>query len=140
MAVLDPRHIHEHLMVLGCLHGASPREHSCYLGRRIRLPLRPPVRQMRTRVENIFSELRCAIPKLDKQEACRNSWISAEAWIIVNKRVSMRQEPGQDQRRLRRLGRAIWEAMKEDRRRREVTAGEDVEILLRGDLLLPHKV
>ena len=52
----------------------------------------------------------------------------------------MRQEPGQEQRRLRRLGHAIWEAMKEDRRRREVTVGEDVEILLRGDLLLPHKV
>ena len=64
-----------------------------------------------------------------------------EMWRLVNKRVSTRREPGQEQRRLRRLGRAIQAALKEDRRRREATEVEnvDVEGLLGRDPPLPHK-
>ena len=45
VAVRDPRHNSDHFMVVGCPREASPREHSCYLGLRTRLLLRPPGRQ-----------------------------------------------------------------------------------------------
>ena len=66
VAVWDPRHHSDHLMVVGILHGASRREQSKYLGIRTRLPLRPPRRQTRMRAEKIFSELQRAIPKQEK--------------------------------------------------------------------------
>ena len=121
--------------------GTSLRERSIYLGRRMHLLLHPSGRQMRTRAENIFAELRRAVTKPDKQVAHHNSWILMEMWRLVNKRVSTRREPGQEQRRLRRLGRAIQAALKEDRRRREATEVEnvDVEGLLGRDPPLPHK-
>ena len=92
---------------------------------------------MRTRADNIFSELRRAIPKPDKWAARHNTWISEVMWILVDDRVSGRQEPGRDQMQIRRLGWAIREALKEDRQRRAETAGEDVERLLTGDPPLP---
>ena len=39
VSVWDPRHNSDHYMVLGCLHRASLREHSRFLGGRKRLPL-----------------------------------------------------------------------------------------------------
>ena len=96
VAVWDPRHNSDHFMVMGCLRGASPREHYRYLGSRKRLPLLPPVRQTRTQADKIFSELQRAVPKSDKQTARHNTWISAETWRLVDERFSMQQEPGQD--------------------------------------------
>ena len=108
-----------------------------YLGRRMRLLLHLPRLLTRIQEEKIFVDLRRAIPKSDKWALGHNSWISAEALILIDKRVYMRQEPWQDQRRLRRLGRAIWVALKDDKRRRAAKVGEDVERLLRGDTPLP---
>ena len=73
MAVWDPMHNSNHFMVVGSLCGASLREHYRYLGIRTRLPLRLTGRQMRTRADKIFSELRRAFPKPDKQAARHNS-------------------------------------------------------------------
>ena len=42
VSVQDPRHNSDHCLVLGCLQSAPLREHSKYLRRRKRLPLRPP--------------------------------------------------------------------------------------------------
>ena len=67
VAVWYPRHNSDHLMAVGCLSGASPREHSHYLGGRTRLPLRPPGRQTRRRAENLFAELRRTVPEPYKQ-------------------------------------------------------------------------
>ena len=53
-------------------------------------------------------------------------WILAETWRLVDERVSARQEPGRDHRRLRRLGQSIRAYLKEDRIRRVVTVLEDV--------------
>ena len=54
VAARDPRHNSNHCMVVGSLHGSSPREHSDFLGSSTCLPLRPPGRQTRTRVTNYF--------------------------------------------------------------------------------------
>ena len=133
MDVQDPMHNSDHFMIVGSLHGASPREQSNYLGSRTRLPLRPPIRQTRMQADELFDNLWWAVPKLDKRLARHNSWISAETWRLVNKRVSTRREPGRDQRRLRRFWRAIRDSLKEDRRQRVNTEGEAVESLLTGD-------
>ena len=133
VAVQDPRQNSDHLMILGCLCGASPREHLRYLDFRMRLLLRPTGRQTRTQAENIFAELWRAVPKPEKWAARRNLWILAETRRIINKRVSARREPGRYQRGIRRLGRAIQATLKEDRRRWASLVGYDADRLLSRD-------
>ena len=91
VAFRDPRHNSDHFIVLGCLYVSSLREQSCYLGRRTRLPLRPPGRQTRTRADMLFAELRCAIPNPDKQALRYKSWILAETWRLLDQRFSARR-------------------------------------------------
>ena len=98
----------------------------------MRLPLRSPARQTRMQADKIFAELKRAVPKTDKGVAHHNSWIFKAAWRLVDERVFARREPGRDQVRIIRLGRAIRAALKEDRKRWAETAGEDVERLLTG--------
>ena len=93
-----PRHNSDHFMVVGCLCGASLREHSCYLRHSTRLPICPPGRQTRTQADKLFAELRRAVLKLDKQAARHNSWILEEMWRLVDELVSARREPGRYQR------------------------------------------
>ena len=112
--VRDLQHTSNHCMVLGCLRGASPREHSHYLRGRTRLPLRPPGRQTRIRADKIFAELRHAISKPDERSAFHNALIYESTWRLVDKRVSTRQEPGRDQAQIRRLGQEIMAAQKYD--------------------------
>ena len=121
----------------GVLCGAFPRDHSHYLGRRTRLPLCPPGIQTRTQSYKIFTELRHALPTPDKWAARHNAWFSEATWILVNKTVCVRQEPGRDQARIRKLGRPTRTAMKEDRSRRAERVGENLEQLLTRDPLPP---
>ena len=76
--------------------------------------------------DKIFDDLRLAVPKPDKQAACHNLWILVETWRLVDKRVSTRREPGQDQRQLKRLGRAIQAYLKADSQLQVMTEGEEV--------------
>ena len=122
VAVQEPRHNYDHFMVMGCLCGASPRETLLTSGAG-HTPFTPPGRQIRTRADKLFAKLWRAVPKTDKRTVQHNSWIAAETWRLINKRVSTRREPGRDQRRLRRLGRAIRELLKEDRPRQVTAAG-----------------
>ena len=69
VAVRDLSHNSDHLMALGCLHRTSPRENLHYLRRRTRLPLHPPGRQMRTRVER--SLLSCGTPSQSRTNGWR---------------------------------------------------------------------
>ena len=84
VAIQDPRNNSDHYMVLGCLRGASPREHTHYLEHRTRLPLHPPGRQMRTQADNIFAEMRGAVLKPEKQAARHNAWISEASWRLFD--------------------------------------------------------
>ena len=78
MAVRYPRHNSDHFMFVGGLRRASLREHPRYLGSRTRLPVRLPGRQKKTQADKLFTELRRAVTKPDKQTARHNLWISAE--------------------------------------------------------------
>ena len=75
VAVRDPRHNSDHLMVVGSLRGAFPREHYHYLRSRTLLPLHPPGFQTRIQAEKMFTELRHAVPKTDKRRESHNLWI-----------------------------------------------------------------
>ena len=90
VSVRYPRHNSDHYLVLGCLHIASLKEHTQYLGGRKRLPLRPPTKP--TREDKIFAALRRAVPKAQAREARRNEWISAATWRLVNERISARRD------------------------------------------------
>ena len=103
----------------------------------MRLPLLPPGRQTRTRVENIFVELRRDVPNQEKRAARHNAWISEVTWRLINETVSARREPGIYQALIRQMGRAIRAELKDERRRWADTAGDDVERLLTGDPPLP---
>ena len=75
-----------------------------------------------TREDNLFGDIRWAVPKLHKREKHRNAWISDETWRLSDKRVSARR--GTSVRaRLQILGRAIREILMGDWKRRVEDAG-----------------
>ena len=71
VSVRDPQHNSDHYMVLGCLPSASLTEHKRYLGGRKRWPVRLPSKP--TRVDQLFTALRRAVPKAGPREARRNA-------------------------------------------------------------------
>ena len=74
--------------------------------------------------------LRKAVPKPQEQEARKNAWISEATWRIVDERVSARRDTTKYHYLIPRLGRAIVESLKVNRRRRAEEAGAEVEALL----------
>ena len=124
----DPRHNSDHYMVLGCLHSASLKEHTIYLGGRNNLPLFLLTEP--TREDTIFAALRRAVTKPRAREARKNAWVLVTTWRLFNKIVSARQDLAKYQAIILRLGRAIRESLKTDRKRREEEAGEGLETLL----------
>ena len=94
------------------------------------MPLQPP--NAPTREDELFRDLRRAVPKPHERDKHRNAWISEETWRIADKRVSAKRGT-RVRARLRRLGRAFRASLKGDRKRRVEDAGKDVEALLGGD-------
>ena len=128
VSVRDTRHNSDHCMVLGFLHSASLREHTRYLGVCKRLPLLPPTAP--TREDRIFAALWRAALKPRAWEARKNAWISLTTWILIDERVSVRQDIAKDQALIRMLGCAIKAILREDRKWRAEEAGAEVEALL----------
>ena len=94
------------------------------------MPLQPP--KDPTREDEIFGDLRRAVPKPHEREKHRNAWISDKTCRITDKRFLARRG-ARVRARLRRLGRAVRASPKVDRRRRVEDAGKDVEALLGED-------
>ena len=90
VAIWDPGHNFDHLMVMGCLCGTSPRENLRYLRQRTRLLLQLPGYQTRTWADKIFVKLRRAVTKPDKRAVRLNLWILEETWRIIDEIVSVR--------------------------------------------------
>ena len=67
MAFQHTQHNSNLFMVMVYLRGAFPKEHSRYLGQQTCLPIKLLVRQMRTRLDNIFTKLWSMVPKTDKK-------------------------------------------------------------------------
>ena len=107
-------------MVLGCLRSNPLREHTKYLGRRMRLPLCPLTNS--TREDRIFAALQMAIPK-PKARECR----------LIAERVSAYRDSARDQAHIRRPGCTINASLKEDMRKRTEEAGEEVERFIGAD-------
>ena len=91
------------------------------------MPLQPPKEP--TREDELFRDLRWAVPKPHEREKHRNAWISDETWRLTDKRFSAKRGT-RVRARLRRLGRAVGESLKGDRRLKVEDAGKDVEALL----------
>ena len=131
VTVRDPRHNSDHYMVLGCLPSAPLLETKRYLEGRKRWPVRPPEKPLRT--DELFADLRRAVPRTKPQEARRNAWISAETWRLIDKRVSARPDQRYGTLYRRRLGKAVQASLAADRRRRFEEAGAEVEALVKAD-------
>ena len=82
------------------------------------------------REDGIFADLQRAVPKLQAQDARENAWIPEATWRLVDKRVSMSRNPAKDQSLIQRLGRAIAESLKGDKKWRAEEAGAEVDTLL----------
>ena len=121
----DPRYNTDHYTILGCLRSATLREHTQYLRRRKWSPLCLPGAP--TREEQLFADLRQAIPKPPVREQRHNSWISAAMWRLINMIVSVHRETDRDQRRLHGLGRQIRASLQEDRCCRAESAGTAID-------------
>ena len=130
VAVRDPHHNSDHYMVMGLLRCRTGREHVKYIAGRRRVPMKPPRRP--TREDELFGDIRRAVPKPQPREQHRNVWISEETWRLVDERVTMRRKP-RARTGMRRLGRALQASLKGDRRRRVEEAGSEVETLLKED-------
>ena len=90
VSVLYPMHNSDHYMVLGCLHSASLKEHSRYLGGRKKPTLCPLTKPMRQ--DTISAALQRAVTKPRAQKAQKNAWILAATWRIADERVSARRD------------------------------------------------
>ena len=71
MSVRDPRHNSDYYMIFGCLHIATLRDNTKYLGRLTRVPFRPPTASIIE--ECLFSDLQQAIPNPKARESDKNS-------------------------------------------------------------------
>ena len=76
VAIRDPRHNSDHYMVVGHLRSGTAQEHARYIRGRRKMPLQPP--KDPTREDELFGDLRRAVPKPHEREKHRNAWISEE--------------------------------------------------------------
>ena len=74
LSIQDPIHNSDHYLVLGYLCSSTLREKSEYVGRRKKIPLRPPTTPMRK--DGFFADLQRAVPKPKAWDARKNAWIS----------------------------------------------------------------
>ena len=116
-------------LVLGCLCRVVPAAHSCYLGRRKRFPIRPLATP--DRVDHMFAELWCAIPRPPWREHHCQAWISPEIWSLIGTSIEARRR--KYQRSSRELIRAINSGIQEVRCRRSTKTGSTVDSLLVSD-------
>ena len=72
-------------LVLVFLRGAAYVEHSHYLGKRKRFPLKPP--KTLGGFNSLFSELRGEIPKPSWPERSRQGWIFPETWHLIDTKI-----------------------------------------------------
>ena len=93
------------------------------------MPLQPPKEP--TSEDELFGDLRWAVPKPHEQEKHRNAWIFEETWILADERVSAKRGM-RVQAILRRLGQAFRASLKGDRKRRVEDVGKYLEALLGG--------
>ena len=112
------------------MRSATARDHARYIKGRRKMPLKPPSEP--TKEDELFGDLRRAVPKPHERDKHKNAWISDKTWRLVDERISARRG-ARVRDRIRRLGRAIRESLKGDRKRRVEAAGTDVEALLGGD-------
>ena len=114
---------------MGCLHGAAPDAHLCYLGRRTRFPIRPPTTPDKS--YHIFAKIQWEIPRPLRQEIHCQAWISPETWSLIGNRIESRQQ--KDQWSSWALGRSIKAGLQGGRRRQADELGSAVESLLTSD-------
>ena len=89
ISIQDPWKKLDHYLILGFPKGATLTEHSHYLGKRTRTPLHSldtPARE-----DQIFVELRKAVPKQKAWEARGNTWILEATCRLIYTRVSVLQ-------------------------------------------------
>ena len=89
VAVRDPRHNSDHYMVVGHLRSKTAREHARYIKGRRKMPLQPP--KDPTREDELFVDLRRAVPKSHERDKHRNAWINLGG---KGDKVSDRLPPG----------------------------------------------
>ena len=91
LSVRYPIHNSDHYMILGYLRSANLREHTKYLERCTRLPLRTPTILMRE--YGLYDALQRVIQKTKAWEAQNNSCILEDTWRLVSTRVFMHRDP-----------------------------------------------
>ena len=74
VAVRDPRHNSDHYMVVVHLQNETAQEHTKYIKGWRKMSLKPQNDPMRQ--DELFGDLRRAVPKPHEQENHRNAWIS----------------------------------------------------------------
>ena len=76
VSVRYPRHNSDHFMVVGHLRSATAQYHAHYIKGRRRMPLKPPSEP--TKEDELFGDLRRAVPKPHERDKHKNAWIYDE--------------------------------------------------------------
>lgn len=132
VCIRDPRHFtSDHLMVMGILQSATHRANQTYLRGRKRFPLRPTKMGPATKVDSLFQQLKSSIPKaVYDRNTPRRAWISDKTWKLVDQRSALGRSPTYTQKEHRRLSRAVKASLREDRKQRCASVGQEVESYL----------
>jgi hypothetical protein len=134
VVIRDPRCFSsDHFLVMGQLMSKPYRSHRRYLNGRRSYPLKAhKVGPDSSTADQLYHELKAAIPKPTRQERKRRDWISEATWLLVDQRSALRRSPGYNQAEHRRLNRRVNASLKQDRKRRVEAAGHAIESLLGG--------
>lgn len=90
-------------------------------------PYKAPI----TSANELYQALKQSIaPPTKEERRARRPWISGDTWRLVDERTTLLKSPTYDWAKARRLGRAIRQAFKLDKKRRTEMAGLDIETAL----------
>ena len=96
--VQDARHNADYYLDLGFLHKDAPADHSRYLGKLERFPLKPP--KTPGGFNHLSAELQGSIPNSPWWEQPHQAWISPETWQLIDTRIPEFYSRYGDQRRV----------------------------------------
>ena len=117
-------------MILADLNKEGAKRNHIYCTARSIWPIVTLTRKSIQEVDSHFSDLKNTVNNPTQKSKVVVLWISEFTWILADQKMALKQTHTVNQRKLVRVTRRFPEALKEDRRRRDRKAGEEIETLV----------
>jgi hypothetical protein len=126
--IKEPRMDCDHFILKSILGLPSLKHHRRYLKRREAYPIRDILASRRTEADNLLADLKKHQPLKGKTDGREESWISAEAWTLIDRKAVARRTG--DTTLASNLGRQLWRTLRRDRRVRCEKVAETIAVEL----------